>query len=54
MKLLFASNRHEFEFAERRFDDNLNSFNKLLEKIANIVREFCIFHDGFFYQMNLR
>ncbi|WP_092343763.1 hypothetical protein [Candidatus Ichthyocystis sparus] len=48
MNLLFASNRHEFEFANKRFDDNLNSFNKLLEKIANIVRKFCIFHDGVF------
>ncbi|WP_176695799.1 hypothetical protein, partial [Candidatus Ichthyocystis sparus] len=42
------SNRHEFEFANKRFDDNLNLFNKLLEKIANIVRKFCIFHDGVF------
>ncbi|WP_141663245.1 hypothetical protein, partial [Candidatus Ichthyocystis sparus] len=48
MKLLFTPNRHEFEFANKRFDDNLNSFNKLLEKIANIVRKFCIFHDGVF------
>ncbi|CUT18382.1 hypothetical protein (partial), partial [Candidatus Ichthyocystis hellenicum] len=48
MNLLFESNRHEFEFANKRFDDNLNSFNKLLEKIANIVRKFCIFHDGVF------
>ncbi|CUT18286.1 hypothetical protein (partial), partial [Candidatus Ichthyocystis hellenicum] len=48
MNLLFASNRHEFEFANKRFDDNLNLFNKLLEKIANIVRKFCIFHDGVF------
>ncbi|WP_176695833.1 hypothetical protein, partial [Candidatus Ichthyocystis sparus] len=48
MKLLFASNRHAFEFANKRFDDNLNSFNKLLGKIANIVRKFCIFHDGVF------
>ncbi|WP_242641566.1 hypothetical protein, partial [Candidatus Ichthyocystis sparus] len=48
MNLLFTSNRHEFVFANKRFDDNLNSFNKLLEKIANIVRKFCIFHDGVF------
>ncbi|WP_176695835.1 hypothetical protein, partial [Candidatus Ichthyocystis sparus] len=48
MKLLFTPNRHEFEFANKRFDDNLNSLNKLLEKIANIVRKFCIFHDGVF------
>ncbi|WP_176695821.1 hypothetical protein, partial [Candidatus Ichthyocystis sparus] len=48
MNLLFESNRHEFEFANKRFDDNLNLFNKLLEKIANIVRKFCIFHDGVF------
>ncbi|WP_176696505.1 hypothetical protein, partial [Candidatus Ichthyocystis sparus] len=48
MNLLFESNRHKFEFSNKRFDDNLNSFNKLLEKIANIVRKFCIFHDGFF------
>uniref|UniRef100_UPI001147A497 hypothetical protein n=1 Tax=Candidatus Ichthyocystis sparus TaxID=1561004 RepID=UPI001147A497 len=48
MKLLFAPNRNEFEFANKIFDDNLNSFNKLLEKIANIVRKFCIFRDGFF------
>ncbi|CUT17875.1 hypothetical protein Ark11_1059 [Candidatus Ichthyocystis hellenicum] len=48
IKLLFTSNRHEFEFANKRSYDNLNSFNKLLGKIANIVRKFCIFHDGFF------
>ncbi|CUT18270.1 MULTISPECIES: hypothetical protein [Candidatus Ichthyocystis] len=46
LNLLFKSN--ENKFASGKFDDNLSFFNNLLEKIGNLVRASCIFHEGVF------
>ncbi|CUT18281.1 MULTISPECIES: hypothetical protein [Candidatus Ichthyocystis] len=46
MNLLFDYNKNKF--ANKRFDDNLNLFNEMLEKIVNIVKVSCIFHEGVF------
>ncbi|WP_092343876.1 hypothetical protein [Candidatus Ichthyocystis sparus] len=48
LNLRFKSNKNKFKFANERFDDNLSFLNKLLEKIGNLVRKFCIFHEGVF------
>ncbi|CUT18280.1 hypothetical protein Ark11_1482 [Candidatus Ichthyocystis hellenicum] len=46
LNLFFNSNKNKF--ADKKFDDNLNLFEELLEKIVNIVRISCIFHEGIF------
>ncbi|CUT18275.1 hypothetical protein Ark11_1477 [Candidatus Ichthyocystis hellenicum] len=46
LNLLFISNKREF--INSKFDDDLNLLNYLLNKIGNLVRESCIFHDGVF------
>ncbi|CUT18273.1 MULTISPECIES: hypothetical protein [Candidatus Ichthyocystis] len=44
--LFFNSNKNIF--INIKFADNLNQFNELLDKIVNIVRTYCIFHEGVF------
>uniref|UniRef100_UPI000B2AE8BB hypothetical protein n=1 Tax=Candidatus Ichthyocystis sparus TaxID=1561004 RepID=UPI000B2AE8BB len=46
LSIFFNYNKNKF--VNERFYDNLNSLNDLLEKIGNIVRESCIFHEGVF------
>ncbi|CUT18277.1 MULTISPECIES: hypothetical protein [Candidatus Ichthyocystis] len=46
LNLLFKSNKNKF--ANKRFYDDLNLFDELLEKTVSIVRSSCIFHEGVF------
>ncbi|CUT18272.1 MULTISPECIES: hypothetical protein [Candidatus Ichthyocystis] len=46
LNLLFNSNKHKFVNAI--FDDNLNLFHDLLDKIRYLVRKSCVFHEGVF------
>ncbi|CUT18269.1 MULTISPECIES: hypothetical protein [Candidatus Ichthyocystis] len=54
LNLLSNSNKSKFinlrfDSNQDLFDDDLNLLNELFDKIANLVRGFCMFKDGFFF-----